>query len=294
MPVDTLDPDESTGLLGDFNGTIVNTVWSTPRAETHGKAKGDNADKLKLYWTVRVDEILQDDYDGPDVETVTLSWGVGNGWAVEQDDINIRHEDDADDVDDAGSVSKPMRIKGNSGLGQFLGLITGSRKVYSTQYGQPKVMDGGEDPPTYDLTGCADYLRENGISDSRDRTIWLGTQYHFRGLGMKYNEDREPWMNPLPVEFLGVDKEVASGVIDPDYSPEPSQAASAIPVESVATLLPTDAEPATVEAVTSLVNASKSFNKFMKDALLLDGVEPGTELGDAVMDENNGPWSLKG
>lgn len=298
MPQDLLDPDDSSNLLGDFVGTVLEGSWSTPRAETQGKAKGENADRLKEYWTVRVDEVLQESYDGPDVPQVTVSWGIGNGWAVEDNDYEIRHEDDPGDeaieADEEGKL-KPVRIKASSGLGQFLGLITGNRQVYSTRYGKPKVMDGGDEDVDYDLTGCSVYLRENGLTDSRDCRIFNGCQFRFRGLGLKYDAEQEPWMNPLPTEFLGVDKEVASGVIDPDYSPEGgSETSGTVDTAVVAALLPADTDPKTVESVAGLVRTSKTFNKFMKDALLIDGVEPGTELGDTVMDETNGPWSARG
>lgn len=295
MPTDYLDPDDSSGLLGHFTGTVVGSVWSTPRAESNGKAKGPNADKLKEFWTVRVDEILQDDYDGADVPQVTVNWGVGTGWdVVGDDDFNIRHEDDPGDEAVESEKAKPIRIKGNSGLGKFLGLITGSRPNYNTEMGAPKVMDGGDEDVEYDLTGCAEYLRANDLTDSRDSRIWLGTQFEFRGLGQKWrNMDGEPWMTPLPTRFLGVDKDVAGGVIDGDYSPEPAVTLSAVDAADVAPLLPSDTPPATVEAVTALVNTSKTFNRFMKDALLLDDVAAGTPVGDAVMDETNGPWSAR-
>lgn len=292
---DYLDPDESSGLLGHFAGTVVGSVWSTARAESNGKAKGPNADKLKEFWTVRVDEILQDDYDGADVPTMSISWGVGSGWDVVGDDeFNIRHEDDPGDEAVEAGKAKPVRIKGNSGLGKFLGLITGSRKTYATEMGEPKVMDGGPEDVEYDLTGCADYLRANDLTDSRDCRIWLGTQFEFRGLGEVYrNMDGQPWMTAHPTRFLGVDKDVAGGVIEGDYSPEPVSTPSAVDAGDVAALLPSDTSPELVESVTALVNTSKTFNRFMKDALLLDGVDAGDAVGDAVMDETNGPWSAR-
>jgi hypothetical protein len=300
MPVDYFDTDDSQGLLGHFVGTVVDSFYSNDLAVSEGKAIYDGNDKTKLYWHVRVDDVLQEDYSGVVPETVTMSFGLGDKWWANEAGDQVRHEDDpGDDAVERGEA-KPILFRTNSNFGKFLGLITGKNDAYRGDFGEAVALDGGDSDVNYDFSNLPSYMRRNKLTDTRESKIWQGLRFEFRGLGIKYRSTQgDPRMRALPVRYLGTDTTDAGVAVSPDSSAEASTPRSGpVTAETVSKLLPSDTPPDLVESITTLVSTSASHTEFMRNALMLDGVKGDEEINKvvkaAVMSEHEGPWAARG
>lgn len=296
MPEDLLTPDDSSEFILDYSFTVLDSYWSTPAEErTEGGKSFDGDDKVRLYWHVRPDEVFQD-YDGKVPETMTVNWTTGTGWVIQEDESQVRHKDDDPDADESDPEYKPKRFKASCMLGQFLGLVTGQQETYRARKGV-RVMDGGdEDELTYDMTPAKDYLIEHGFGDPRDASIWVGTQWRSRGLGLDYgNDDMEVRAKALPVMFLGVDPEVraeADAGVTPSATgaPEARGGVTASDVQAGAPFTLGDSE---AEALARLVTTSTSHPQFMRQALALPFVKEDDAVKAWVQDADGGAYTLK-
>lgn len=279
-----MDTDDRTNLLGRFIGQVNLPFWSTPEEETknaENQADYKGADQYKLYWNVNVLDILQD-YDGEDVKSINTSFGIGKDWYPMADAPNcIRHKDDPGDAAVESGEARPILFRASSGLGQFLGLITGKNRTWETDDGPAVVMDDGG-PLDVNLLPLGKFFRENEIYDSRDADIWKGLIFEFRGLGMKYG-DRKPRMRPFPVRWLPS----FDGATDLSKLSQRSTGASGA---SDYDWTQHGATPATATTLNQLAGRSTSHAQFAKDAALLPAVKDNDDLMAAVMDESNGNW----
>lgn len=298
MTTDYMDTDDSQQLLGWFEGTVLDSYWSTSRIESQGKATFDGADTYKLFWHVRVDDVLQE-YDKMVPPTMSVSMGVGEKWIQDPDNKNIvRHEDDpGDEAVDAGRA-KPILFKGSSMVGKFVGLCTGKYESYYTQSAIDPLVDDlvvlDDGPPVeYDLAGVRGNFSQRGIvADPRDASIWTGMKFLFRGVGFVYRMTRgTPGFRATPVAFLGFDPDAHE-----DGSSSTEKASPAGPVVSaddVAEALPEGTEPAVVNKVTDLVNNNDTHTSFMRAALKIPEVKGNADIKAKVMDADAGPWAVK-
>lgn len=288
------DNDDSTGFLLDFRHTVLESYWSSPADQApEGKTVDfDGAEKTRLYWLVRVDEVYQD-YDGDVPETQSLNMSTGSGWWPEPtDETIVRHEDD-------DNPEKPKLFKSSSFIGQFIGLVSGKQDKYKGA--KITVKDGG-DEVEYDMTPALQYLLDNDMADPRDATIWVGTQWRNRGLAFDYSrgkkdedDEREVRARSVPVAFLGVDPEVAQGDKDWSGKQEQGPAESNVTVGTIITTIPTE-EPITeaqAQELAQLVETSPNHSQFMRSALMLDWVKEDDTVKAAVMNKADGPWSLR-
>lgn len=295
MPINTLDPDESQDLLGHFIGRVEGSFWSTPYVEAANDNKPDweGADVPRLYWHVRVLDVLQPDYDGNIPETVTLTWTIGKGWWVSENGEQVRHKEDASDEEIENGSAKPHTFKVNTGLGRWLNLIKGGVGRYETEMGPAVLLDGSGDVDYGLYPDVRDYLVANDLVDSRDAGIWRGMVFEFRGLGLKYGsfgKDRDvpttPRMRPYPVKYLGVGDGVGAGVTQ---TPNSIAGALDIPARDVQTWRNIGASEDTATVLAKLAVAASSHTEFQRNALLVPSVKEDDSLSNAVMDE--GVWS---
>lgn len=293
-----MDVDDSQQLLGWFEGTVIDPLWSNSRAQSEGKYTGDGADTIKAYWHVSVDKVHQD-YDKMAPPTTTVSFGIGEKWHVDPENPNVvRHEDDPGEAAIEAGDGKPILIKGSSVFGKVVGLSTGKYESYFTQTAVDPmvrdlvVLDDGP-PVEYEMYGVADAMRARGITtDSRDISIWRGARFLFRGVGIPYrNTQGTPRFQVLPFAFLGFDEDVASGA-------ESSSAGLAgrpvsIDPADVANLCAADTPAEAVEELAKLLSTSNTHTEFMRAALrIVNGQKLGEDVKAAVMNED-GLWALR-
>lgn len=290
-PQNLFDNDDSSGFLLDFSHTVIESFWSSPADEApDGKSVDwEGAEKVRLYWLVRVDEVYQD-YDGDVPETQSLNMSTGTGWWQDPNDETIvRNEDDTED--------KEKSFKSSSFYGQVIGLIIGKQDKYKGA--KITVKDGGEDVD-YDMTGALKYLVDNDIADPRDATIWVGTQWRNRGLAFDYSrgkkdddDEREVRARSVPTAFLGVDEEVAGGRRTP--APPTDTVVTNVTTNTIIATIPTQ-DPISedqADELLKLVLTSANHSQFMRSALMLEWVKEDDVVKGAVMDKAHGPWSLK-
>lgn len=290
-PQNLFDNDDSSGFLLDYSHTVIESFWSSPADEApDGKSVDwEGAEKVRLYWLVRVDEVYQD-YDGEVPETQSLNMSTGTGWWQDPNDETIvRHEDDTED--------KEKSFKSSSFYGQVIGLIIGKQDKYKGA--KITVKDGGEDVD-YDMTGALKYLVDNDIADPRDATIWVGTQWRNRGLAFDYSrgkkdddDEREVRARSVPTAFLGVDEEIAQGRSAPASTTD--TVVTNVTTNTIIATIPTQ-DPISedqADELIQLLTTSANHSQFMRSALMLDWVKEDDVIKGAVMDKAAGPWSLK-
>lgn len=295
VTTDYFDTDDKQQLLGWFQGTVLDSFWSTDRVQSQGKSTYEGADITKLYWHVRVDDVLQE-YDKMVPPTMTVSFGLGDKWFQDPDHPDyVRHEDDPGEEAIEKEGKKPILFKGSSLYGKFVGLCNGKYYSFHTQtpidplVGEPVVLDDGPEPE-YDLAGVRGNFSQRGVTaDPRTASIWIGMQFLFRGLGFPYRQTKgTPGFRATPVAFLGYDADAS------DSAPSGSeQAGEPIDPQVVAGTLPAHTEPALVDDLAKLVGSATSHTEFMKMALKMDNVKGDPEIKAAVMNSVDGPWSAK-
>lgn len=263
------DPvDEGSGLLGHFVGTVTEAFWSNLAAETEGKVTGEGSDTTKLFMHVKVDDILQQDFNGTPPETMLVSLGIGGKWWPHPDDPSlVEHEDDSPDNE------RPIKFKNSSGYGKLLSAVAG----HDDALGSYKILDGGGN---VDITmkGVADYFRKHKFMDARDAKIWVGLTFEWRGLGFPYGKDKYGGSKPFPTRFIGVDagEQTFKHPAQPEASPESGSVWREW----------TDAP--TAKTLDALVKSSNgSHEDFVKNAMLLPAVKSNDALAAAVQDESN-------
>lgn len=298
LSTDYMDTDDSQQLLGWFEGTVLDSYWSTSRIESQGKATFDGADTYKLFWHVRIDDVLQE-YDKMVPPTMSVSMGVGEKWIQDPDNKNIvRHEDDPGDEAVEAGRAKPIRFKGGSMLGKFVGLCTGKYDSWYTQtpvdglVDEPVVLDDGPGLE-YDLAGVRGNFSQRGIvADPRDASIWTGMRFLFRGVGFVYRSTKgTPPFRATPFAFLGHDPDAHED--SPSSTEAASPAGPVVDSSDVALALPEGTEPELVERLTELVNTSDTHTSFMRAALKLPEVKGDAAIKAKVMDVDAGPWAVK-
>lgn len=292
--IDYFDTDDRQTLLGWFNGTVLDSYWSTDRVETKGKANYDGSDETKLFWLVQIDEVLQE-YDKVVAPSLSLNMGLGKGWYPNEDGTRVEHEDAAPDEEVEAGNAKPIVFKGGSMYGKFLGLVNGKYESYYTgtpvdpMVEEPKVLDDGPEP-MYQLWEARADLAKHGLGDPRDASIWRGTRWEFRGLGFMYRQTKVPGFKAVPVTYLGY---TDPSQLNQEGAGEPVSGGRDVDPQEVSLTLPAGTEPALVERLTKTLSASSSHTEFMKEALKLEEVKTNPEVKSAVMNAENGPWGLK-
>lgn len=307
MAYDYMDIDESQGLLGWFEGTVLDSYWSTPRADSKGKATFDGADTTKLYWLVRVDTVHQD-YERVVPESMSTNWGIGDKWHQDPENENqIRHEDDPGDEAVEAGTAKPILFKGSSMWGKFIGLCTGKYENYFTQtpidpmVDYPVVLDEGPEVEYELYTVRLDFEKRGVQADPRDASIWKGMRFEFRGLGFPYRQTKgTPAFRATPVRFLGFDEAVASSdpvgnAVPPASEPVDPQLLLATLPEAVVDRVAGNDEATVelVEGLAELVGSSDTHTVFMRQALKLPMVKGDADIKKAVMNKDSGPYSVK-
>ena len=278
------DTDDSAVFLTDFVGTVVRSFWSSAEAQAleAGRDAPDykGADRTQLYWHVRVDDILDPEFDR-DVESVIIPISVGSGWWADEAGENVTHEDDTE--------AKPRKFRGDSRLGQILSLIRGAKDEYKdvAHYS----LDNTQ--PDYDMSPAMKWVRETGFKDTRYARGWEGSTWRFAGVATDVGGDREPRLKSYPVAFLGAGEVngdnggSGSGVAHTPSSTEPVDRAA------LSNTLPADTSADVVENLARVLDAASSHTEFLRNAVALPGVKGNDALTQAIMDEANGPWGLK-
>lgn len=305
-PTDTMDPGDDFVRLGYFIGTVRNSFWSTPAAESEGKASGDWAMTTRLYWSVDVDDVLQDVDDAP--ENITVSLTIGKGWYADEAGRHVRHEDaptDEEIIAAAGKL-KPKRFSPSSLFGQVLGNIQGSRTGYSAK-GGVRVLDGGPDLEI-NLSDLGKWFRDHGLRDSRDASIFNGCQFMFRGVGFVYDSDNpkpdaDLFMTVVPVALCGVPSgdtagngagtnpvSVSPGPVASPTTGVPASAPTTPQGGFLASLKAAGADEATLTVLAKLSTAASSHAEFAGNALLLPAVKDNEALKAAVATDP-GSWN---
>jgi hypothetical protein len=201
----------------------------------------------------------------------------------------VTHEDDTPD--------KLKGFKSSTRYGQLLGLIMGAEDEYRDV---DKTDDFG--PIDYDFKGAAAYIKSTGKS-SRDATVWQGTSWVFRGVATIMRRQgtsearllRDARLRIVPVMFLGANGEVQDKGSSRGQAAVASTPNSTAPIsaEAVADTLPPGTDPALVENLVRLLGVSSSHTEFMRNAVGLEGVKGDNDVTARVMDEADGPWSVK-
>jgi len=285
MPWDT---DDSSGLLGHFTGTITDSWFSTDADYQDGKT-------VCLWWTVEVEEVLQEDYEGQVPEEVTNMLSIGSDWLTE-DRETVTHK------------KGRSKFHSTSVYGKLLNIVLGKAEGYS-QYNQGRLIeaeltDGGDDVDI-DFGNLESVLQKRG--DPEQAKIWNGLRFEFRGMRFNYGKGRDGNLmmsgsKPMPARFLGVVE---------DAKLEPAKAASKATKATKATA---KAAPAPVaeerpdlgtalttvnatEAQTAFLNGAlaeaDSFAALSKAAFAIDGVSENSDLLAFVLDQNAGLWTYK-
>lgn len=297
-PTDTLDPGEDFVRLGYFVGTVRKSFWSTPAAETEGKATGDYATKTRLYWSVDVDDVQQDLDEAP--ENITVQITIGNGWYADESGRHVRHEDAPSDEEIIAAQGrlKPKKFSPSSTYGQYLSNVTGVKNGYRAK--EIRILDGGPELQVA-LKDVGEFLRAHGRTDARDASVWEGFQFQFRGVGFVYDTkdpkpDDELFMNVVPVACTGY----------PDSSVEPGTAPAASGASSpaadgtgeapqspqgfvLAAARAAGADEATLTTLSKLAHAASSHAEFMGNAMLLPAVKDNEAVRAAVATDP-GSW----
>jgi hypothetical protein len=285
MPINTLDPDESQDLLCHFIGTIEQGIWSTPlqQAPADNKPDFEGADDLRLYHVVRIDDVLQSDYDGNIPATLTTPWTIGSGWWAEDNGRFAHHNEDAPDEEIERGDAQPRKFKVTSLWGSFLKMIA-TGDGYDNERRDVIVMDN-DGEVEYDLTPLYDYLVANDLVDTRDASILNGCQFEYRGLGLKYKgSDFAVRVRPYPVKFLGVDGDVSMGSGD---SNRPAEVPSINVAADPSTWVQLGATDQLADTLVKLANAASSHTAFSKNALLLPEVKEDEGLQEGILNEAN-------
>lgn len=298
MAQDYFETNDSDGELGDFIGLVEDSIWSNAEIESKGKADYDGADRYQLYWNVTPLQILQDDFDD-DVDSATVTMGIGKDWYPEGDGDDIRHKDDPGDALVDARKAKPILFNGSlrkgSVYGKYLALTRGAVDCYENDRGEAEVLDGG-DEVEYDLTPVRRKFKSQGVIDPRKASIWKGHVFRFRGLGLKYRDDQKPRLKALPVAYLGTleewEKNSGNTVVRNESGAVDRVGGTAEAIDVAKTLHP-DTDPTIVETITDLVNNASSHTEFVKTALKLPEVKDDAVLTTVLMDEIHGPWSAK-
>lgn len=285
MPFNSDSVDTSSGLLGHFEGTVLDSFWSTPQAESQGKATGDYAIKPRLYWHVSVDDVLQENFKSDVPETLTLAFTIGDGWQM-LDEKNIIHDKDTDD--------KLVTFKGSSAYGGFVAICVGTADTYKGY----QVLDGDGDLEI-DLSEVLSYMQglPDDVADPRNPEIWKGFKFEFRGMARVFRAKagetpQEPRPNPVPVKVLGTpDGDAVSGGTDESSGTTLITGAGSDPV--VDQLVGAGADPATAGQLAKLVRSARSHTSFVKNAVTLPGVKDNDTLMSLIEDQANGPWGSK-
>ena len=292
------DDDDRQVLLGDFEGVVLDSFWSTPRIESKGQAQFDGADTIQLYWHVKPTEVYQE-WDNLVPDHITVQFGIGEGWETDEDGVMVSHTDDPSEEKLEKELAKPIQFKGSSLYGKFLGLCSGKYKTYYTQtnvdpmVGPVKVLDDG-DKIDWDL-GTVRSVLARKKANPRDASIWKGVVFRFRGVGLPYRQDRDnPRFKVLPVAFIGEDQDAAAAY-DGGSAGRGGTSSAGQPSSPrlVAETLP-GASAELVETITGLVDSSETFTLFRRNTLNLPEVKADSEIKAAVMNETGGPWSVKG
>lgn len=293
MPVDYFNTDDSAPFVSWFAGTVKESYGDTPANQALAAGRDEptfkGATETRIYWGVTVDEIFQE-WENVPPELITVNWKIGSDWYADESGFILRHKDDPGDEAVENEKAKPILFKETSQYGSFLSMVRGARPNYDTRQGAPKVMDGGPKNIAYDLTGLAKWFRANSVYDSRDTRIWIGHRFLFRGLELDYGGNFQASTRPLPVAWLGHDDGVDSPINSAGAGT--SEVAQVEPADVAATL-PPSTSPELVEQVTALVGSAANFNQFMKNALVLDEVKADEELKTKIMDQSDGPWSVR-
>jgi hypothetical protein len=299
---DYWDPDDSQQLLGDFEGTVLQSFWSTMRIQSQGKIDGAGADNTQLYWLVSVDEVWQE-YDKIIPESVSINFGIGEKWRSDESGRFVEHEDDPDPAKVASGDAKAMSFKGGSMYGKWLGLCGGRYDSYYTQtnvdplVADLRVLDDGPEL-RYDLSGVRAIQSRRKVGNPRDASIWVGLRFRFRGVGFVYKQTKgTPSFKVMPFSFLGFSEDVAAsydpnsaGTIDAGDNGASSVVTEAALVSE--TLVGASGE--LVETLTTLVSNASSHPEFMKGALKIPEVKGNPDIKASVMNANTGPWSKRG
>jgi hypothetical protein len=123
--------DDSTGLLGHYEGTIIDAEFSNnPEAATK-----DQRERVYLYLTVQVDDILQEDYNGTDTEETTVRMGLGGGFQTEDKRWVENVKDKGDRI---------VKFRTQSQYGKFLNLVLGKATSWA-QANHAVVASDGDD-----------------------------------------------------------------------------------------------------------------------------------------------------
>lgn len=301
MPVDYMNIDETQGLLGDFDGTVIDAYWATPRQDSQGKATFDGADTTKQYWLVRIDHVHQE-FDKVIPETMSINWGIGDKWhKVPEAPHLVRHEDDPGDEAVESGKAKPIFFKAGSALAKFVGLCTGRYDSYYTGLPvdplveEPMVLDDGG-PVEYGLYPVRANFADRGVvADSRDASIWIGMKFRFRGLGFSYRQTKGvPPFTVRPVYFLGYEE------IAPDAGrngvPSASGAGVVVSAADVASALPEglvgEVDEVACDEVATLLSSASSHTEFMRGALRTEMSKSNADVKAWFMDED-GAWAVK-
>src|SRR5215207_7425373 len=285
MPKDMWDADETDNRLSWFVGTITEDYYSDAVTESGGKATFQNADQIAHYFTVAVDDVLQD-YSGKPMETISLKLGLGKGWEKTPAGSAVRHEDD-DEKDPDNDKQFDIR----SGFGQFLALIQGKRSAWTAR--RVVMLDGGPDEVEYDFAGVRDYMRKNDYSDPRESGIWVGTRWLFRGFGFQYTDEAtELRATPRPVAFLGTSDDQSAGK-SKSAAGRTAKTVEVTPQQVGVKLSDAGSTctPEQAEQLAKLLETSSSHSAFARNALALPDLPD--EMKTAIMDQANGLWSVR-
>lgn len=189
--------DDSTGLLGHFEGTITDAEFaSNPEAET-----AEMREKVYLYLTVGVDDILQEEYNGADVEEITVRMGLGSDWQTE-DRRFVENKKDGKD--------RLVKFRTQSVYGKFINLVLGKADSWAQAKHQVEASDGDDSDISCDYGSVLDDMEKRDANE-RDAKSWVGSRWEFRGVTITYPSTKTAPIavnSTVPVRYLGWDDSV--------------------------------------------------------------------------------------
>lgn len=306
-PNDTLDTGDDFTPLGYFYGTIKESFWSTPMAESDGKQTEEWAQKTRLYWLVEVEDILQPEFEG-DVTDTTLAFGVGKAWEFDESGRYAIHPDQPPTEDIIARRAKNKVFSPSCMYGMILDMSTGKIASYdgASNVKELRVLDGGP-PIEYDMAALGVYLRSVGKVNARDASIWKGLKFLFRGAGFVYRNTEDPdnvRMTTVPVALCGVPDAPAQApqapaqastpaptpapapAMNPTPAPIPTEATAAVPAPApvpapasqspreatLASIRAAGADEVTMGVLTKLAEGAGNAGEFVRNASMLPAV----------------------
>jgi hypothetical protein len=229
---------------------------------------------------VEVLDILQANYEsqGPPIESVNTSLGIGKGWHPNADNPDlVEHEDDGPDY------TKKFGMQ--SAYGRFIRLVSGQDPTW-----EDAVIGDGDGQLSVDLTGARAALAQKGVETLRSASAWDNMIFEYRGIGFAQRNNPKPRPKPLPTRYLGYseDEIVDLSTLGLVSTNNPARvtltALGPVTPEQVETWTGAGASGATVALLTRLWEGSASVDSFIRNAGMLKDVKENETLAKVVVD----------